>query len=64
MAAELALDATRASLHVHGARGMAAEWPVHRYYRWAVVEANRLGSPRRLWEEAGRARLAGREGCA
>jgi alkylation response protein AidB-like acyl-CoA dehydrogenase len=64
MAAELALDATRAAVHVHGARGMAAEWPVHRYYRWAIVEANVLGSPRRLWEEAGRARLAGREACA
>jgi len=64
MAAELALDASRAALHVHGARGMAAEWPVHGYYRWAIVEAHRLGSPRRLWEEAGRARLAERTGPA
>ncbi|MFE9455071.1 acyl-CoA dehydrogenase family protein [Streptomyces sp. NPDC006739] len=61
----LATDAvtrtTSLAVHVCGTRGLTAERPVQRYYRLARGEAVRLGTPGRLWREAGRLRLAGRD---
>ena len=59
MAAELALDAVRDGIQVHGAAGMTRESPAQACYRVAIVEAARWGRPAELWREAGRARLAG-----
>jgi alkylation response protein AidB-like acyl-CoA dehydrogenase len=58
MAAELALDATRDGIQVHGAAGMTHDSPAQAAYRVAVVEAVRWGRSAALWREAGRARLA------
>ena len=57
MAAELALDATRDGLQVHGAIGLTHASPAQRCYRVALVEVYRWGRPAALWREAGRARL-------
>jgi alkylation response protein AidB-like acyl-CoA dehydrogenase len=57
-AAELALEATRQAIQVHGALGMTAGAAVERFYRVALLEAVRLGRPASLWREAGRLRLA------
>ena len=58
MAAELALDATRDGIQVHGAAGTAHASPAQRTYRVALVEAVRWSRPAALWREAGAARLA------
>ncbi|HVQ91210.1 MAG TPA: acyl-CoA dehydrogenase family protein [Mycobacteriales bacterium] len=57
-AAELALDTTRAGVHLHGAFGTTDAASIAGYYRHAAVEALRDGGPARLWREAGRLRLA------
>ncbi len=57
-AAELALDTTRAGVHLHGAFGTTDAASIAGYYRHAAVEALRDGGPTRLWREAGRLRLA------
>jgi alkylation response protein AidB-like acyl-CoA dehydrogenase len=57
MAAELALDAARDGIQVHGAIGTTLDSPAQACYRVAVVEAARWGRPAALWREAGRARL-------
>jgi alkylation response protein AidB-like acyl-CoA dehydrogenase len=62
MAAELALDATRDGIQVHGAIGTTLESPAQACYRVAVVEAARWGRPAALWREAGRARLESMSG--
>ena len=58
MAAELALDAARDGIQVHGAAGTTHASPAQRCYLVAAVEAARWGRPAALWREAGRARLA------
>ncbi|HXM54649.1 MAG TPA: acyl-CoA dehydrogenase family protein, partial [Candidatus Dormibacteraeota bacterium] len=60
MAAELALDAARDGIQVHGAAGTAHASAAQRCYRVALVEAARWGRPGELWREAGRDRLAAR----
>ncbi len=57
-AAELALDATRIGVHLHGAFGMTDLASISRHYRHAAVEALRDGGPARLYREAGRLRLS------
>lgn len=65
LATELALDATREAMHVHGAYGMTEAAPVSRFYRRAAVEAARGHPTAELWCEAGRWRTeAKREGGA
>lgn len=56
-AAELALQATRLAVQLHGARGLLADGKVARAYRLAAVEAVKLGTPAQLWREAGNRRL-------
>jgi alkylation response protein AidB-like acyl-CoA dehydrogenase len=56
-AVELALDATRDGVQLHGAFGMTAAARIQRYYRRAPVEAARAGRASDLWIEAGRLRL-------
>lgn len=58
-AAELALDTTTSSVHVHGAFGLTRRSAVHRYYETAAVEAVRWGSPDLLWIQAGELRSSG-----
>lgn len=57
MAAELAQDAAREAIQVHGALGTTLESPVQRYYRASLLEAMRWGRPTDIWREAGRAYL-------
>jgi alkylation response protein AidB-like acyl-CoA dehydrogenase len=58
MAAELALDASRLAMQLHGASGMLRPGPTERLYRHAAVEALRYGRIGDLWSEAGTAQLA------
>ncbi|MFE6829201.1 acyl-CoA dehydrogenase family protein [Streptomyces sp. NPDC057690] len=61
LAAEAVARTTAVAVHVCGTRGLTAQLPVQRYYRLARGEAVRLGAPGRLWREAARLRLAGRD---
>jgi hypothetical protein len=56
-AADQALATTRLNVQLHGARGIVTEDPPARAYTLAVKESTRMGTPRQLWHEAGRARL-------
>jgi alkylation response protein AidB-like acyl-CoA dehydrogenase len=48
-AADLALEAGREAVHLHGARGLVAAAPVSGFYLTAASEAARFGAPRELW---------------
>ncbi|MFD2170050.1 acyl-CoA dehydrogenase family protein [Tumebacillus lipolyticus] len=57
MAAELALESERESLHFHGSFGMTKMALAHLYYTRGAVEAMRYGTVHSLWLEAGRLRV-------
>ena len=57
LAAEFALEATREAVHVHGARGVAFDHPVQRFYLAAATQAGRHGNTHSLWERAGNDRV-------
>jgi alkylation response protein AidB-like acyl-CoA dehydrogenase len=63
-AGELALALTRSCMQAHGAFGSTRAAPIQRFYRHALVEAQRLGRPGDLWREAGGLRLAAAQGGA
>jgi alkylation response protein AidB-like acyl-CoA dehydrogenase len=56
--AEHALQASRLAVQLHGVRGMLAHSIPATAYRIAAAEGVRLGTPRWLWLEVGRGRLA------
>jgi alkylation response protein AidB-like acyl-CoA dehydrogenase len=56
-AADQALATTRLNVQLHGARGIVTEDLPAEAYTLAAKESTRMGTPRQLWHEAGRARL-------
>lgn len=57
MAAELALESKRESVHFHGSFGLTKMALAHLYYKRGAVEAVRYGTVHSLWLEAGRLRV-------
>jgi acyl-CoA dehydrogenase len=54
-AAEGGQSASTACQHLHGGIGIDIEYPLHRYFNWAVQIEHDLGSARHQLDRLGRA---------